>query len=247
MRPDARPADLLWRLAVVVAAGFSAAFTAPAWLTTVLVVVASVAVAESLTRHRQLGWVDSLLVGTAGLLVVLVLAGLLLNLLPSGLTSVSWAVAAQSLAFAIVIWGWQRGPSTVFSRATLTRLRRRSLLRDGSLYLAAVVVAVVAIAISVHATDVANRPPVQLSSLQPAPAGQAVVEVSGGPRSGRYELVADDGTAAPRQYGPFTLADGANVRIPIALTGSVRTVVTLRAVDTTRILRSLVLAPATTK
>ena len=118
-----------------VSAALAVALGAPSWLASLLTAVAFLLTAERLVRRRQLGWADAVASGAAGLLVVLMLLGFLLNEFPTGLSRVPWAVATGILALLAIVWAQkQSAPGVValeVDRRALTRLLPSYVIGSG--------------------------------------------------------------------------------------------------------------------
>ena len=99
-RDTDRAADrgLLWRAGLVLLAELLVLVGAPTWLTTPVVVVAALVVLERVARLRRRGRLDAVLVGVGGAVIVVALTGLVLTVLPWGLTRSSWSIALSLLA-----------------------------------------------------------------------------------------------------------------------------------------------------
>ena len=235
--------DLVLRIGVVVVAEFTAALQAPSWVTAPLTLLAAAVVVEALARTRGLGWADVMLVGSAGLIVVLIMLGLVLNLLPTGLTTGRWAIGAGLVAIATLLWSRRlalRGSEADREGAVsvLPRPARAQVLRTAPWLVLAGGLVVVALAISTHATDVANRPPLALSVLDRTQAAVSV-QVTGGTAAGRYELaLVSDGTTRP--LTSFDLAAGQARAYRFAVPAQGPTTIELRRRGADRVLRSLI-------
>lgn len=92
-----------WRAALVVVAALAVALEAPAWVRLPLSAAAMLAVASFfLRRSGRRGRLDVVLLLAGGGLVALALLGLLLNVLPTGIGPVGWALAVGVLELAVL-------------------------------------------------------------------------------------------------------------------------------------------------
>ncbi|MBE7187703.1 hypothetical protein [Jatrophihabitans endophyticus] len=230
------------RVLVVTVAALAVAFDAPAWLTTVLTAVAFLVTAERLVRRRQLGWADAVVTGAAGLVIVLMLLGFLLDVVPGGLARVSWGVGAGVVALAALAWS-ERAPDD--GPATLP-VERGTLVRVAPAYAVATGLAAIALVVSVHATREGTRAPEALSIVRTGAPGQVSVEISSGRAAGRYELAVTSRGHLLRVDGPFTLAPDSHVRRTVPVPSGRRSTIELRSSGSSAALRTLVVSPATT-
>ena len=92
-----------WRAALVVVAAVAVAIEVPAWVRLPLSAAAVLAVATFfLRRSGRRGVLDVVLVVAGGGLVVLALLGLLLNVLPTGITTPGWALVVGLFELAVL-------------------------------------------------------------------------------------------------------------------------------------------------
>lgn len=228
--------------AVVVAAALAVALDGPAWLTTGLTAMAALLTAGRLVRRRQLGWADALVTGAAGLIVVLMLLGFLLNELPGGLARVPWAIGAGVAALLAIAASERR----TASGAGPLDVDRRALLRLTPAYAAVAGLAAVALIVSVHATREATQAPRALSIVRSDGDGHVVVEIAAGRVAGRFELVTVSSDDELRLVSsPFSVAAHGHVRRTITLPARRRVTLVLRKPGSATSLRSLVVSPTT--
>ncbi len=231
---DRRVVDPALRASLVVEAALAAALDAPTAVRTVLGTAAVVAVVGTMVRGRSRGRIDATVIGVAGALAVAVLLGLLLNLFPVGLTRVSWAVGAGVLGLAAVAWGARSTPTEDWS----SPVSGTTLLRHAPWTLAAAGVSVVAVIVAVHATDIADRAPVQLS-LASKSAQLVAVRVTGAHTTGTYRIVVMRGTTELTRSEAFRVGAGQHVDYRFTPTQD-RVTVDLRKVGASTTSRSLV-------
>ena len=200
---DRRVADPLLRASLVIEAALASILDSPTAVRTVLTAAAALGVVGTAVRARRRGVIDAAVIGLAGALSVLVLLGLVLNLFPAGLTRVSWSISAGLIGLAAVAWGARTTPKDdLFVPVSTT-----TLLRQSPWYVAAAAVTAVAVIIAIHATDVADRAPVQLS-LTSANARSVAVQVTGARTDGMYQLVVRRGSTEVVRSVPFRLTAG---------------------------------------
>lgn len=227
--------------AVVLLAALAISLFAPAWLAGPVVAVAVLLVAERLVRRRGRGALDALLVGLAGIGCALILLGLLLNLLPGGLTKLSWTVGVAVTGLAALLpTARDPLPSNPFA----TKLRQIS---DTTWIFsaAAVVVLGAAVALSarvVHQDEVA---PLQIASTTTAP-GQVRLTVSSGTAESGLSVVTHTGAARSVTASGLTVGPGRSATVALSTPASRRVLVDLVDRSGTTI-RELILDPADTR
>ncbi len=176
--PDAIVRGALWLLALGIAR-----FT-PAWVAAPVVILAAAVLLDRLVRHRGRGVLDAALFGLTGAVLVCVGLGLVLNLLPVGLTRSSWIIGLALVGvLALALSARYPLPPSAF----------RPLLRqipDTSWVFAfgAIVVIVLSIALSARVTRNADTPPLQMSASAVVD-GHTSVTLSSGTSFDRMSLV----------------------------------------------------------
>jgi hypothetical protein len=188
VRPDQRAlVNVGWRAALVVVAAVAVALELPAWARLPLSAAAIVGVATFfLRRSGRQGVLDVVLVLAGGGLVALVLLGLLLNLLPTGIGPLGWALAVGVLELALLAF------LTVFRQPVEhaaggahpgpRRIPLASIVWGG----AAALVLAGAIVYSAASFDATHVPPLAIAAV---PHGDTVtVTVGAGSEQGPYEL-----------------------------------------------------------
>jgi hypothetical protein len=180
-----------WRAALVVVAAIAVAVELPAWARLPLSAAAVVGVATFfLRRSGRRGVLDVVLVVAGGGLVALALLGLLLNVLPTGIGPLGWALAVGVLELVVLAF------LTVF-RTPVERpaaARRRLPVAGIAWGTAAAAVLAGAVVYSTVSFDATHMAPLAIAA---EPHGTAVtVTVSAGTEQGPFEL--DLVTAAGR-------------------------------------------------
>ena len=240
--PNVRPAgrDALIRVAVLLAA-LAASLVAPVWLSAPLVAVAVLAVAERLIRRRGRGTLDALLVGVAAVGGTLILLGLALNLLPGGLSKLSWTVGVAVTGTAAVLSTARHPlPRSVFP-AALRRVPDTTWVFSA----AAVVVLGVAVALSARVVNQADVPPLQIAGTPTAP-GQVLLTVSSGTAESGLSVVTHSGATRAVAASGLTVGPGRTASVPLSTPESGRLLVDL--VDSSgATIRELILDPANTR
>lgn len=205
-----RHLDLLARVVLVIAAAVVAATGLSRPAATVLAVLAAAAVTERLVRLRRRDALDAVLTGVGGLLIGVILLGLVLDVIPGGLTRVSWSVGSAVLGLTVLGWCHRR-PGTC-----AVDLSNRPRAATVGWYTAALGLTVGAIVISVTSANAGEARPLQLF-VQDIGSGHADVVVRGGASPGRYELFTQTGATKELLRGPFRVAAGQSVTARVAL------------------------------
>jgi hypothetical protein len=219
-------------LRLVLIAGLPAVIAAsPAvWVTAPVALVAIAATAELAVRPYGADPASRLLLACGALVTVLILAGLALNLLPWGLTRLTWAAAWLVISVAVLVW--RRHSATDLT--WLTRLksvgRLKSLGRPGGpglamgLWITAAAVILAAAAVVAQA-GVRNwdRKPVLAFSVVSRDTQAVVVQIQATSVTDRYQIVA----TGPGHYTTpyFTVAAGGTgtqirKRVPLSRAGT---------------------------
>lgn len=120
-RPDARILKgLAWRAGLVIVATATVLIGLPAWARAPLSIAAAfVTLLFFLRRSRTRGLVDGALTVLAVIITVLALLGLLLNVLPSGISTASWGIGVGVIEVAALIaLAYWRAPKPLTRRST---------------------------------------------------------------------------------------------------------------------------------
>jgi hypothetical protein len=229
---------LLARAAFAVAAAAAPLAAAPAAIAAPLAIVAAAAVAERVARHRRRGPADLVLVALAGAFGVTILLGFVLNALPSGLTTTSWAVGV----FAVELGGLACcvRPSKPPSLVALLRTGRRPSVAGlvcaglGTLVLAATISVSAAVALD------SAPAPLEISTVSSA-GGTAQIRIDAGATTGRYVLDVVTGRTRQTVIARLDLAAGASTTATVPIPPGARSTVELRAFGAAVALRHLIL------
>jgi hypothetical protein len=172
-----------WRAALVVVAAVAVALEAPAWARFPLSVAAVLAVATFfLRRYGRRGVLDVVLVVAGGGLVALALLGLVLNVLPTGIGPLGWALAVGVLELALLAFlAVFRAPAERAAAA-----HRRVPVAGIAWGAAAALVLAGALVFSTASYTSTHVAPVAIAAV---PHGDTVtITVSAGAADGPYEL-----------------------------------------------------------
>lgn len=233
-------------VALVVAAVGAVLLDAPTWLRTTLVLLAALTTTIRVVRG---GWrrsvVDRVLVAVGGLLVVLVLVGIVLGVSGIGLRADTWAVGLGALAIvalgvSVLTSGGEREPAPE-PAPVADGAWGRAALRTSPWAVAAALVVVAALVVSVRSVDDNSTPPVQMS-LVSLTGAQAVVEVSSGEATGPLELRTDPGDGSAVTYPLFSVPEGGTVRTTVVVPVQGKVVVTVSNPGQVQPLRTLVVS-----
>ncbi len=223
-------AQTSWRILLVLAAGTAAFLNAPAYLASPLTVAAAIVVTEWAVRYRRKGLLDAALVGAAGLIVGAVLLGLLLNLMPLGLTRQTWSVGAVVIGVNVLVLGLRSPmPAGLFGQLRRVIAAPVGGPVDGSRNwpgrLAGVVCSVLAAFIiagalvaTVHSTERNQIDPLQMAAVS-TPAGTSITLTTGTP-DGPFDLVViANGVSVTAATGLHLDATGVSVPIVVPAIG----------------------------
>ena len=182
-------AGVAWRLALVALAAAVVLLGLPAWVRAPLSIAAALVTVDSVVvRIRGRGPIHALLVAVGGGIVVLALLGLVLNLLPWGLTAGSWGVGAGLIeAGALVALAFWPAPAARAAGAGRPMLGGTVLVRPVLTW----TVLVCAVLAGAVAWSVASFTATHVAPLAVAaePSGASVVErVTSGTTQGPFEL-----------------------------------------------------------
>lgn len=233
--------SLDWRAVLVVVATVGVVLEAPVWLRGPLTAAAAIgAITFCLPRRRRREPLDTALAVFGGIAVVLVVLGLLLNLLPTGLTAMAWGIAIGVIELAAMILFAFREPVAAARRPREdgASVPRRAVVASiwGVLVLGVLTVALV---LSIGSYDRTHIPPVALGAQTSG--GTTVVSIDSGRDADGLELrlVDADGRstvlASDIAVGPGRAAE--KVRVPASTVGRLELV----RDGSTRPLRTLIL------
>ncbi|GAA2001740.1 hypothetical protein JL107_01495 [Nakamurella flavida] len=205
--------DLVWRAGLVLLAELLVVIGAPTWLTTPVVVVAALVVLERVARLRRRGRLDAVLVGLGGAVVVVALTGLLLTVLPWGLTRLTWSIALSLLALLALALaeGRPAAPSLAAGlRGQVSVLTLVCTLIAGGIVTEAIVMSVVS-------TDQVTVPGVQMAA-PPAVDGATTVTITSGRAAGPLDIVVETSTGRSVLATGIVLDPDVPVQVPLTLT-----------------------------
>ncbi|NHC13463.1 hypothetical protein [Motilibacter deserti] len=211
-----------------------AALRGPVTAAAVLATVLGAAPRGSGRRHLVVSAGGALLVGA-------VLVGVVLDVLPGGITRASWAVSAGLLGLLALAMAARRG-----TPAVLPRLRRLPRPGTGTTwYVAAAAVVAAAAWVSVDAARDSERAPVQFA-LENARAGSVEVVLTASQRSGPYDVVAVAGKRSTTLERDVVVTPGLPLRLTVPAPEGERVVVRLLPGDDPegKPLRTLVVDPS---
>lgn len=177
-----------WRAALVVVAAVAVALEAPAWARFPLSAATVLAVATFfLRRYSRRGVLDVVLVVAGGGLVALALLGLALNVLPTGIDALGWALAVGVLELVVLAFlAVFRAPTERAASASAAATRRRVPVAGIVWGAAAALVIAGAIVFSTASYTSTHVAPVAIAAV---PSGDTVtITVSAGAADGPYEL-----------------------------------------------------------
>lgn len=200
--PRAAPGATVWtdlgpRILLVLFAAGAGALGAPWPIASPLVAAAGMLTVERCVRRRGRGWLDTVAVGVGGALAVVILMGILLNVLPGGLTRRSWAAGLALAGITALLICRHEGP-----RAP-SPVSRRPRPFNAVLYALTAVLVVFAMVVSVLSAGEKRGPDLQLAVQQQATSDASPwvsVIVSSSTAYGPLQLLLDEGRE-PRTWG----------------------------------------------
>ena len=183
-----RLVGLAWRTALVLLAAVGTVVGLPAGVRAPLSLAAALVVGVALLqRLRPSGLLRAATITIGGGVVALALLGIVLNLLPTGLSAAAWGVAVALLEIAVLLAVALRPiPASAASSSTPARLRPSA----AAIAWTVVVLAVLGVAVtsSVVSFDATHIRPVAMAA-KPASGGAVTVSVSAGSDAGPYDVV----------------------------------------------------------
>ncbi len=254
--PDLHPTGSVllaigWRAALVIAAAAAAALGAPAWLTAPLTCLAAIVVAEWALRTRGRGLLDAALVGLAGIVLTAIGLGLILNVLPPGLTRPMWSLAAGLVGVNVLLAGLGRGASMSLFHQAWARLRggsddesggpptdRRSLFTGLACGVLAVVVIAGAFVISTRSAADARVDPLEISALTSSSGVQ--VRISSGTAQGPFDLILEVDAVPTTVATGVQVEQGIPISIPVTIPAAGRVLLELVPTGSTDPVRELI-------
>lgn len=236
-RPDSRILkDLAWRAGLVLVATAAVVIGLPAWARAPLFVAAVlVTVLFVLRRFRRRGVVHGALTALAVVIVLLMALGLLLSLLPSGISTIRWGVGAGVIELVSLI-------GLAYWRAPNAATRPwKPVVSVAAVVWTILVAGVLATALvwsiaSVNAHQVAPLAVAAVSSGE-----SATVTVSSGRDEGPYELQVVNGTSRTVLAHDIRIGPGKSASFTIKIPSGTREKVQLVRAGTEKSLRELIL------
>lgn len=249
--------DLAWRAALVVMAAVGVLLDVPSWAQVLLSVAAAVAtLLFFLGRSRTRGPLDATLTALAIVVVAIMLLGVLLNVLPSGISTSGWAIGVGVIELVTLI-------ALALLRAPKSTLRLRRRVPVSAIAWTLAVVAVLAGALSwsiASFSDTHVSPLVMDATTSSRPTASqpivsrrsVVVTVSSGRDVGPYLLQVVEGSTrttiargiriGPDAPGAITVTVPANTRETLQLvrpgsTTPVRELIIDTTTNTTKVTR----------
>lgn len=239
-QPDARILkSLVWRAGLVLVATAAVLFGLPAWARTPLSLAAAlVTVLFYLRRYHGRGLVDGALTILGVIIAALALLGLLLNVLPSGISAASWGIGVGVVEItALILLAFWRAPKPV--------ARRTRGLPPAIIIWTVLVTGVLAGALlwSISSFTGTHVPPLAVAAV-PA-GGSVVVTVSSGRDEGPYELQLVTSTGRAVLATDIRVGPENPLSITIALPDNARETVQLVRTGSQMSLRELILDTTT--
>jgi hypothetical protein len=209
-----RRTEFALRVLVIYIAGALGAVDAAGALSAPFAVLSIFLTAELATRARNRPGLDRLVRVPGVILVSLVLGGLVLNLLPAGLTRQTWS--AFWVVFSLVVLWWKRN-----ERTSLSWIRTK----PGANTVWFSTTGVILVAATIVATVGANedlKSPLQMW-VQGQSQGAIVVAIGGDAESGGpYRLSMDPMVTKTDAFDPFSLDAGESVERSLPAGGNTR-------------------------
>jgi hypothetical protein len=219
-----RPVEVIVRLALIAALPAVVVVSPVGWVAAPVALVAIAATAELAVRPQADDPASRLLLACGAVVTVLILAGLALNLLPWGLTRLTWAVAWVVISLAVLVW--RRGSATDLSWLRGLGRPRGPGLSLGLWMTAAAVILAGAVLLAQAGVRNWDRKPVLAFSVVSRTAQSVVVQIQATSITNRYRIVATRQQNQPGHYTskPFTVAAGGtgvqlNEQVPLSGSG----------------------------
>jgi len=210
--------EIALRLTLIVALFVAILDHASVWFAAPLGLLAVAATAELATRTYAANAPDRLLLSCGAVVVTLILAGLVLNLMPWGLTQTTWAITWTILSIAVLIW--RR------NLATRMRIPISTIRPFGPWILAASLIIIFAVMLALAGVRQWNQKPVVAFALVSASPNSLIVEIDSKSTNAMYRIVATSRMSGARPYSsaPVTVRSGGNGtrvlrRVPINTKG----------------------------
>ena len=228
-----RRSDLIVPGIATVVAGAADALGSPWWAAAPLSCLSAVLVLERLVRRRDRSLLDSVVRGTGGMFVVLIAIGFVLDVVPGGLTRLSWSIGASIAGLGALIIQTRRSPPPPLRMAFIWRTT------GAAWYALAAAGLGISLVISIRATTQSERPVLALS-LESSDNDSAELTITAGAAGGEYDLLLDNGRTPVTVHGPIGMLPYSSVEDIIALPAGNRVTVSLVAHGHSQALRSLI-------
>jgi hypothetical protein len=218
--------EVTLRLALI--AGLLAAITASptVWVTAPVALAAIAVTAELAVRPYAGDPADRLLLACGAVVTVLILVGLVLNLLPWGLTRLTWGAAWLVISVAVLVW--RRDAATdVGGLGRPGGPRSGASLGMGLWMAAAAVIVVAAVVLALAGVRNWDRKPVLAFSVVSRSTQAVEVQIQATSVTDQYQIVATGPGQPPGHYASpfFTVAAGGTgtqvrKRVPLSRSGN---------------------------
>lgn len=210
--------ELTLRLALIVGLFAAVLYGINIWIAAPLGLLAIAATAELAIRPYSKSSADKLLLGCGTVVTILILAGIVLNLTPWGLTRASFTVTWTILSISVL--GWRRN-----LRVGLTKPSRVGAV--GFWIFSASLMFVLAVMLALGGVRQWNKQPVLAFALVSTNSSGVVVEIDSTSTVGSYRIMATSSArgAHPYSSGPITVrspGSGSRIleRVPVNMTGA---------------------------
>ncbi len=226
--------DFAWRALVVDVATAAVMFGLPAWGRTPLSLAAAlVTVLFFLRRSRRQGLLNRVLTAIAAVVVALASLGLLLNVLPSGLTTQAWGFGIGVLELGTLT-------ALTFWRAPLAARPRRRFPVGAAIW-SLLIVGVLAAALlwSISSFTTTHVAPLAMAAVTSS--DSAVITISSGRDQGPYELQLVTGTTRTVLVKDIQVGPGGSASFTIQVPANTRETLELVPAGSTTALRKLIL------
>lgn len=225
-----------WRIALVAVATVAVTLELTPWVRAPLAIAAAaVTVVFCLRRFNRRSPVDRILTAVGSSVIGLALLGLLLNVLPSGLTAPGWGVGVGVVELLALV-----AVTFLRPRPDGERVRLPLPSRSGAVW-AVLIAAVLAGALtwSVSSFKTTHVEPLALAGV---PSGTSLkVTISSGTETGAYDLVRSSSSGRAVLASDVEVGPGSPVTITIAIHNGVREQIQLVRSGETKPLRELIL------
>lgn len=186
--------EVTLRLAPIAALSAAIVCGVSVWITAPLSLLAIAVTAELAVRPYANNVADRLLLSCGAVVTILIIAGIVLNMTPWGLTQATWGATWLTVSIGVLIW--RRGTTTGVPRLPA---EMRSLSLWGAMALAAVIF-VGAVTLALAGVRRSAQQPDLAFSLISKSGNSVIVEVEATSFSGSYYIVTASSEPAAHQY-----------------------------------------------